>query len=205
MRFLPFLVVLFALGVSGCAERDNEVVLPQPRSLGQEFGTFQAPAKPMGTSEVPEIAEPTGDITLRQALALALMHNSELKAFSWDIRASEAGRLQAGLWPNPALGVEVEEVGGPGERSGFDAAETTIQLGQLVELGGKRKKRIKLAGLDEQLAWWDYEIKRLEVFTEVSKAFIEMLATQQRLGLNEELLQLSEELVDNGHLGCIEL
>jgi len=196
MRFLSFLVVLFVLGVTGCMEQSNDVTLPQPQSLGQEFSTFQPPAKPMETPDVPEIAEPTGPVTLRQALALALMHNPELKAFSWDVRVLEARRLQASLWPNPELEVEVEEVGGSSQRSGFDAAETTIQLSQLIELGEKRSKRTNLASLEQELAGWDYEAKRLDVFTEVNKAFIDVLAAQQRLKLTKELLLLSEELVE---------
>ena len=196
VRFLSFLVVLFVLGVTGCVEQSNDITLPQPQSLVQEFSTFQPPAKPMETTDVPEIAEPTGPVTLRLALALALMHNPELKAFSWDVRVLEARQLQGSLWPNPELEVEVEEVGGPGQRSGFDAAETTIQLSQLIELGDKRRKRTKLASMEKELAGWDYEARRLDVFTEVTKAFIEVLAAQQRLKLTEELLKLSEELVD---------
>jgi len=196
MRFLSFLVVLFALGVQGCMEHGNEVASPERRSLGQEFSTFQPPAKPKETPDIPAFARPTGVVTLRQALALTLMHNPELKVFSWDVRISEARRLQASLWPNPELEVEVEEVGGPGQRSGFDAAETTIQLSQLIELGDKRGKRTKLASMGKELAGWDYEAKQLDVFTEVTKAFIEVLAAQQRLKLTKELLQLSEELVE---------
>jgi len=196
IRFLSFLIMLFVFGVSGCMEQSNEVVLPQPRSLGQEFSTFQPRCQPMETTQAPGIAEPTGVITLRKALALALMHNPELKAFSWDVRISEARQLQAGLWPNPELEVEVEEVGGPGARSGFDAAETTIQLSQLIELGGKSAKRVKVASLEKELAGFDYEAKRLDVFTEVTKAFIEVLSAQQRFKLTEELLQLSKEMVD---------
>ena len=196
MRFLPFLMVLFALTISGCMEQSNEVAWPKRRSLGQEFSTFKPPAKPTTTTDVPETAEPTGVITLRQTLAFALMNNPKLKAFSWDFRASEARQLQASLWPNPELEVEVEEVGGSDERSGFDGAETTIQLSQLIEMGGKRSKRTKLASLERELAGWDYEAKRLDVFTEVTKAFVGVLAAQQWLELAEELLQLSEELVD---------
>ena len=195
MRFLLFLLMLFALGLSGCMEQGNETTLPQPKSLGQEFSTYQPPVKPTETIEAPEIVTPTGVITLRKALALALMHNPELKAFSWDVRVSEARQLQAGLWPNPELDVEVENVGGSGEFSGFDGAETTIQLSQLIELGGKSDKRIKVASLELELAGLDYEAKRMDVFTEVTKAFIEVLTAQQRLALTKELLQLSEELV----------
>ena len=164
--------------------------------MGQEFSTFQPPAKPTETIEASEIVSVTGVITLRDALALALMHNPELKAFSWDVRVSQARQLQAGLWPNPKLDVEVENVGGTGELSGFDGAETTIQLSQLIELGGKSDKRIKVASLEKELEGLDYEAKRLDVFTEVTKSFIEVLTAQQRLALTQELLQLSEELVD---------
>ena len=195
IRYL-LLVMLFALGVSGCMEKSDDVTLPQQPSLGRDYSTFQPPANPVGNPDVPEIAEPTGPITLRQALALALLHNPELKVFSWDVRVSQARQLQASLWPNPNLGVEVEEVGGAGPRSDFDAAETTIQLSQLIELGDKRSKRTKLASLEKELAGWDYEAKRLDVFTEVAKAFTEVLAAQQGLELTQELLQVSEELVD---------
>ena len=66
MRFLSFLVVLFVLGVIGCMDRNNEVALPERRSLVQEFSTFQPPTKPMETTEDPGIAEPNGVITLRK-------------------------------------------------------------------------------------------------------------------------------------------
>jgi cobalt-zinc-cadmium efflux system outer membrane protein len=195
-RLLLILIILFALSISGCVQQENEITMPQPQSLGQDFSTFQPPEKPMETADIPEIVEPTGAITLRKALALALMNNPELKAYSWDIRISQARELQAGLWPNPEFGVEVEDVGGSGELSGFDAAETTIQLSQLIELGGKSDKRVKVASLEKELAGLDYEAKRLDVFTEVTTSFIEVLTAQQRLELTKELLQLSEELVD---------
>jgi cobalt-zinc-cadmium efflux system outer membrane protein len=188
--------MLFAFVVSGCMEQSDDVAQPQRLSLGREFSTFQPPDKLMENPDVPEISEPTGPITLGQALALALLHNPELKVFSWDVRVSEAKRLQATLLPNPKLQVEVEEVGGAGPRSDFDAAETTIQLSQLIELGDKRSKRTKLASMEQELAGWDYEAKRLDVFTEVAKAFAEVLAAQEGLELSQELLQVSEELLD---------
>jgi len=196
IKFLSFIIMLFVLSLSGCAEQGNDVVLPKPQLLGQQFSTFQPQRQPVETTQAPVITEPTGVITLRKALALALMHNPELKAFSWDVRVSQARQLQAGLWPNPELGVEFENVGGTGPLSGFDSAETTIQLSQLIELGGKSAKRVKVASLEKELAGLDYQAKRLDVFTEVTNAFVEVLTAQQRLSLTEELLQLSEELVD---------
>ncbi|MHC4891277.1 MAG: TolC family protein, partial [Planctomycetota bacterium] len=194
-KYLQFLTILSVITISGCMDSSNDAVWPEPRPLGQEFSTFRPPRKPPTTvSDAPEIAEPNGVITLRQALALVLMYNPELRAFSWEVRASEARQLQAGLLPNPEIGVGAEEVGGTGGRSGFNGAETTIQLGQLIELAGKPSKRKRVASLESKLAGWDYEAKRLNVFTEAAHAFVEILAARERLKLAEELAQLSEQI-----------
>ncbi len=196
-KFWTFSAILSVIAISGCMDYDNDTSWSEPRPLGQDFSTFQPPQKPPTTVQYAhEVAEPNGVITLRQVLALALVHNPELRAFSWEVRASEARGLQASLLPNPEIEVEVEEVGGTGERSGFDGAQTTIQLGQLIELAGKPSKRKRVALLESKLAGWDYEAKRLDVLTEVTHAFVKLLATQERLTLADELVQLSEQILN---------
>ncbi|MHC4266761.1 MAG: TolC family protein, partial [Planctomycetota bacterium] len=192
-----WVLLIFAMVfVLGCGDSGNDEVWPVPRPLGKEIQTYRPPVKPSKSVPVaPEITEPNGVITLREALALSLMHNPELKSFSWQVRASEARTLQASLLPNPEIEVEVEEVGGTGGRSGFDGSETTIQLGQLIELGGKVEKRERVASLESELAGWGYEAKRLDVLTRVTHAFVEVLASQERLKLADELVQLSEEIL----------
>jgi len=137
--------------------------------------------------------ELTSTITLRDAIAHALLNNPQLKAFSLDIRAAEARKLQAGLLPNPEIDVEVEEVGGTGERAGFDASETSIQIGQLIELADKRSKRTHLADVEKDLAELDFKSKRLDVMSDVANAFIDVLAAQEQLSLSKELVDLSEK------------
>jgi cobalt-zinc-cadmium efflux system outer membrane protein len=138
--------------------------------------------------------EPTGVISLREALTLALARNPDLAAFSWEVRAREARTLQAGLLPNPGLSVLVEDIGGSGDYHGFHQAQTTIQLSQLIELGGKRSARMQATSLTRDLAGWDYELRRIETLTQVSQAFTETLAAQQRSLLAEELVGLAEEV-----------
>lgn len=138
-------------------------------------------------------SEPNEVVTLPEALALAMMHSPELAAYSWEIRAADARALQAGLRPNPELEVEIEEVGGRGDRSGFKGAETTVQLSQRIERGGKRAKRRQAAELEKQLANWDYHSKRMDVLARTTKAFNDLLAAQENLALSEKLLELSEQ------------
>jgi cobalt-zinc-cadmium efflux system outer membrane protein len=144
----------------------------------------------------PEPKEPTGVITLKDAIYIALLRNPELKAFSLEIRAKEARALQEGLLPNPEIEIEAENFGGSGDFSNFDSAETTIQLSQLIELGGKRSKRKKIASFERALAAWDYESKRADVLTGVAKALVEVLASQERLNLAEELTSLAERVLN---------
>src|SRR4030043_718524 len=133
-------------------------------------------------------------VTLSQAQSLALMKNPELTVYSLEIRAKEAQAIQAGFLPNPQIDIEIENFGGSRNFRGFNVTETTIQLSQLIELGGKRSKRRYVATLESNLANWDYEAKRADVLSGVTKAFIEVLAAQERLALTEELVSLSEQV-----------
>ena len=196
-RLFAFAVSLLMFALCGCVDHSIGSDLPDRRPLGKKFQAYQPPTETSSmVADVPPVVEPNGVITLRQVLAVALMRNPQLRAFSWEVRAAQARQLQAGLAPNPDLEVEVEEVGGTGARSGFDSAETTIFLSQLIELGDKRTKRTKLAAMEKRLAGWDYETKRLDVFTEVNKAFVDVLAEQERVELAQDSVELSKEVLD---------
>jgi cobalt-zinc-cadmium efflux system outer membrane protein len=139
--------------------------------------------------------EPSGVLTLKLALSLALMRSPELRAFALEIRGLEALTLQAGLLPNPEIEIEAEDFGGSGELHGSEIMETTIQLSQVVELGRKRSKRKQLAFLEKDLGAWDYESKRADLLAEVTKAFVGVLAAQERLALTKELVNLAEQML----------
>lgn len=172
---------------------DRKSILVTFLSVSLFMGSTRLCATDTDSEDIATAARSDSVMTLRQVLALTLLHNSELKVFSLDIRVAEARELQASLWPNPQLEIEMEEAGGSGARSGFDAAETTIHLSQLIELGGRNKKREKVASFEKELAGIDFENKKFEVFCEAAKAFIEVLKAQEKLQLANELLKLSEK------------
>lgn len=183
---------MLCAAVTGCTVAPRPVSLPPRRPLGRDIEA-PAPTSPGPTSPDTPAPRPTETLTLRDALALALLGNPSLAAASWDIRAAEARTLQAGLRPNPELEAEVEEVAGEGARSGVDAAEAGLVLSQAIELGGKRPKRVRVAELEGELAGWDYEAQRLAVLTDAAKAFVEVLAAQERAALAEQLARLAEQ------------
>jgi cobalt-zinc-cadmium efflux system outer membrane protein len=137
-----------------------------------------------------------GPLTLRAALAAALSGSPDLAVFSLALRAREGDVLQAGLLPNPELTTEVEDFAGSGDRSAFEQTQATVSIAQLIELGGKRARRLRLAALDRDLAAWDYEVARLDVISSVSRAFTAVLAGQQRARLFGELARVARRSAD---------
>lgn len=132
---------------------------------------------------------------MRDALLRALRDSPRLPDSSLELRAREAESLQAGLLPNPALTTEVEDFGGGGSRDAFNASQTTVSLAQLIELGGKRAARVRVADANADLARWDFESLRMDVLSTVAKAFVAALAAQDKLALTEELRRIADESV----------
>jgi outer membrane protein, heavy metal efflux system len=182
--------VALVLALYGCATEGHAAQRRPPEKEAQYRAPSEPPGAPMTAAE-----EPRGPLSLREVLRLTLLRNPELAAFASERRAAEARTLQAGVLPNPALTAELENVGGTGATTrGVRSAEATIQLSQLIELGGKRAKRLRLAGLEQELTGWDYEAKRLDVLTEATKAFVEVLAADEGRALATELLRLAEQV-----------
>ncbi|MBY0493821.1 MAG: TolC family protein [Cyanobacteria bacterium] len=189
------LAVAFLLGAAHQAHSQEPV---SQRPLGRDVPVFVPPAAGAPGPGVSQRDNPGGVLTLRNAVALALLQNPVLASFAWDIRAQEARILQAGQRPNPALGVLVEDFGGRDFGGGAVnepiQSQTTIQLSQLVELGGKRTARRELAALNRDLSSWDYETARIDILTEVTQAFTDVLAAQETLAQIERTTQLVDQV-----------
>jgi cobalt-zinc-cadmium efflux system outer membrane protein len=166
---------------------------PAPYPIGRELPAFEAPEAPAAPpAEVPP--EPSGVLRLEDALAAVLLRSPELAADAYEVRAREAALLQAGAHPNPSLSLELEDFAGSGQFNGFESAQTTLLLGQLVELGGKRAARIEVARGDRDLAAWDFEVRRIDVLVRTAGAFVDVLAAQDRHRLAEEAVELARSM-----------
>lgn len=189
---LMFLAAIMLLAVGCASQKTITTRYPDRIPPGKEF---EADRNPIEFEKSFEAEVPGDSLTLEHALALALLHNPDLNAQSWTISAKEALALQASLLPNPELAVEIENIAGSGNFSGLNQSETTLQLSQLVELGGKRAKRTRVSALESDLAAWDYEIIRLDVLAQVTLAFTDLISAQERRALNQELVNLAQEFV----------
>ena len=134
-------------------------------------------------------------ISLPQALQRALAANPRLTAAERDIGIAGGLRIQAGVLPNPEVQFELDNALGSGPYKGLRSAETTLQLSQLVELGGKREARIAAGEAGISAAVWQRRATRLEVLSEAAIAFITIISAQRRIEIFDEQIASFDTLI----------
>lgn len=182
---------MVAIIAGGCGTARN-VAWPEPRPLAEDVPTYRPPVDPEASTTTTS-ADVADTLTLNEALRRALQENPQLRAAGWEVRAREAATFQAGLWPNPEIGADIEEFGGTG---GLGAAELGGGLSQLLPFGGDVGARRDVAARERDLAGWSYEAARLDVATYTMQTFVDVLAAQRRLLLADSLLGLANRFVE---------
>lgn len=186
--------------LSACGGGGRHGAVIEPRPIGRELPVYRPAMRDSGRSTGPAFEQPTDSVTLRDAAALALLHSPALAAFAWEERAREARVVQAGRLPNPVIELLAEDLAaarplrGVGGTAPIVQPQTTVQLSQVIELGGKRVARQKLAARTRDLATWDYETARMDVLTRVTHAFIDVVAAQELVALTTQTAHLVEQV-----------
>ncbi len=134
---------------------------------------------------------PADAIRLPQAIARVLEAHPQLVVSQLEMEAASARILQAGVRPNPELGAGAEDILAPGGL--FSYAESTLQISQRLELGGKRRLRVVAAQGELAVARRMLDVTRAELVSATTRAFAEVLAGQERLANQRELSRLARE------------
>lgn len=136
-------------------------------------------------------AEP---ITLEEAIAKAVEAAPSIRANEAAVDAARAGRVQAGVRPNPTVTVEGENLVGSGPYNVFGQAEITGTYSQTIERGGKRDARVAYAERDISVAEALSRVARLELVSAVQRAFLDVVIAgyvveiaETRLGVEIEM------------------
>lgn len=123
-------------------------------------------------------------VTLAGAIQLALDNSPALSAARREIEATEGERIQAGVFQNPTVNVEVED-----QRR--DTRTTTFTVSQPFELGGKRSARIAAAERGIEVARVQLEARESDIRANVTAAFFATLISQERVRLAQASLDLA--------------
>ena len=132
-------------------------------------------------------------LTLSGVIEYSLQHNGDLRSFREEKGIFDAGKVKAGLLPNPTL--EFEAV--TGALTG-NSAESTLSVGisQELLLAGKRSKRLAVA--ERELDLYRYKLADRErlVCEEVSTVFYDVMLAEQRLALADRSIALNRDLLE---------
>jgi cobalt-zinc-cadmium efflux system outer membrane protein len=136
----------------------------------------------------------SGALSLEQALDLARQNAPSLRAARMQTRAAEQAVGASGLWMNPHLMFEVEEIGG--DLGGFSDGEYTLGMKQTFALGGKRRGERDVAQNEVAIAFRkEAEVER-QLLAAVRLAFVDVLAQQEIGNVRTEQEQLARAFLE---------
>jgi cobalt-zinc-cadmium efflux system outer membrane protein len=133
------------------------------------------------------------EFDLQQALEVAMQSNGDLKALRDERGSAEAGRIKAGLFPNPVLEMD----GTTGELTG-SRFENTLSVGVSQEIltAGKRGKRLQTAM--KAMESFDCRVDNAArlLVEQVKSAFYDLLLAGKKVELAERSIALNTQLLD---------
>jgi cobalt-zinc-cadmium efflux system outer membrane protein len=134
-------------------------------------------------------------ITLEELQQMALQNNPTFAQSSANIQAAEGRKKQSGLYPNPTVGYQGEQIRG----GSFHGGEQGFFVQQDIVLGGKLGLNRKIFDQELKQAQTESEEQNLRVVTNVRMSYIQALAAQQTLELRENLSKLADDAVETSN------
>ncbi|KQZ73740.1 transporter [Sphingopyxis sp. Root214] len=130
-------------------------------------------------------------LTLDEAVALAGGSAPAAEAAAADVDAAHAARRVAGLRPNPALSVEVENFAGTGPYNGINGADVTASVAIPLELGGKRQARVAVADAATHRAQIARAVSEADIRLQVTELYIQASAAEVRVAIAEDQYRIA--------------
>ncbi len=139
----------------------------------------------------------TLSINLKQAFSQFTQSNLLLLAQQYQVKASQALALQARLLPNPSFSLE-QNILNQGKKEWFPIGvngQTALQIQQLIQLAGKRKKAMAMAGTQTTISQLTFQELIRTLNFSLQSNFLELYYQQQSLQIYNEEIRTIESLV----------
>jgi len=134
--------------------------------------------------------EPLTSLTLEDAIGVATRENLVLRAKESEYRSVKANEITARLRPNPTASYLAEQIPG----GTFATTQYTVALGQTIETGGKRQRRIESSRAATRVSGHELAEVRRQVIFQVKQAFTSVLVGQATLAVAEQNLKTLDDL-----------
>lgn len=192
-----------AIPVAGCRAVNNHGIsqgAPRPRIAGPIVpkvagSPIEAPTRSASGVQNVSLIQPAdqdNELRLSELLELARTNNPELAAADANVQAMRGRLLQAGLYPNPVVGWQAEEVSLNRESGGQQGPFISQEFITANKLG----YATAAASWGVQSSDWEAVGRWFEVATRIRGAYYELAAAQYALGVNTEIQKQIEKNID---------
>jgi len=130
-------------------------------------------------------------MTLEELQQLALQNNPTFGQSAANIQAAEGRKKQSGLYPNPTVGYQGEQIRG----GSFHGGEQGFFVQQDIVLSGRLGLNRTIFDQELKQAETEAEEQKARVVTNVRMSYIQALAAQQTLELRQHLSKLADDAV----------
>jgi cobalt-zinc-cadmium efflux system outer membrane protein len=134
-------------------------------------------------------------MTLEELQQMALQSNPTFAQSVANIQAAEGRKKQSGLYPNPTVGYQGEQIRG----GSFHGGEQGFFVQQDIVFSGKLGLNRTIFDQELKQAKTEAEEQKVRVVTNVRTSYIQALAAQQTLELRQHLSKLADNAVETSH------
>jgi cobalt-zinc-cadmium efflux system outer membrane protein len=128
-------------------------------------------------------------------LNLVASENSRFQALDYQLQAARGEIRQAGLWSNPELGMEFEEVSW--DAPGFRESEISVALAQEFEFFGQRGARKGVAKAQLEATELHVRLTSFDLYLITKRRFYALAHAQKEVHLYSDAVELAEEIAEN--------
>lgn len=189
--FLAGAAVVISVNKAVASELPAPSVMPP---ISAPSTSDQALASPVGPAPSDQPNKPVNrfSLSLARSFDTATTQNPQMLVATQNLAIAAAQIKTAGAVPNPQFALQYGW--GPPYTNTIAGNTQQVGINQLVEMGGKRGARLKLARANYDLAQKQLTALHLEVRTRVRKAYAELAAAEANIELVEHQRALIERL-----------
>jgi cobalt-zinc-cadmium efflux system outer membrane protein len=181
------------------SQHDMSDMQNPPTHANQQLQEPENPEMHTGASlPAPELLKDVAartPIKLPEFLQFADANNPTLKQAAAIVRRSAAQSKQAGLYPNPSVGYQGEQIRG----GSFGGGEQGAYIAQSIVLGGKLGLRRDIYEQQKRSDEAAAEAQIYRVHGDVTQAFYKTLSAQETIVARRRLLKLTLDAVETVH------
>ena len=200
-RRLILLNLPAAIALAGCAASPREYRYPEPPIIGQSARVPQVaavrPPEILRVAAEEKPAAANAPVTVDDLVRDAVNRNPRLARATFAIDAAQGRFAQAGLYPNPVLGITADELG---DRQGARGILTLPQVSQEIVTARKLTLSQAVAAREVDQSTLGLLRERYAVIATVRAAYYDVYGLERRLAILDELAKLAGDAVKNGQI-----